>query len=975
MPNKFSKTPIKGVTEPGETVETPDVVTAPSQEGDNLTPNTVGTFKPLKQEKIAEVLGSGRAGDSTSSVGGPMGRSASYSGNDASISGSLAATPTVQGKSRGGSRYGKKIDQTVRRINDLGSEQVIVDVTKASPLSDGKRQGSNRSSRNYQTIRTKTKGVVPASELFQRSLDEILHDELVYGQGQMVKSLTASYEDVPTKTFKKDAQGVYVEQPLGVQGKGDYVPRAMNFTLDSDGIVTDLYWEVDEITALESSEQILNASASHAKTAANKAELHRRFIDDVAGDESKEGWSPLARAIDEPTRTVSYLKDLEQDTGNHAYMSARFAQLALSYQINRAAKDGNHNHEPILDAFYSLIDGERDFGTYDDTIQDMLNDKDMMKKGSPALLISAFDSIPKYKTKGDILNFPNSLKQHLFRGLGFMSNLKANQNLVKYIEKNQTFSTPDGDYDGIKPVYIDDTYLITSPFDWNEQLSFEDKEAYDPDLEQGMEVDPFIYGYNDLRARYYTVAHHPLLKGIYEWLSRVGPSLVKAAGHGDFRVPISYSTTKLSLWTFIVLASLADVEKTRLTTMREVIYFEEKNGKELFSDLLSLKGYPTTSASQFTFTDIGEPLKVGSMHDDAKLKWFMPELFWNFDEETRVFDDIGNTDYRHVVVPWYFSEENFVANGTDSVVFDLYTHVMSWPKVRSGQVLDQLYAVTQRDEREVRLALDRMIYPLQMVFPYKDFRSYKYEIASDGIPAVVYNASLITYHRLLSTPREIGIRAALPAGYAVPLPDGSTKDIDDEYLFDTSFRAKIYVGNLNDIANKGNVIENSSVNIDRGSLYNQEFFYRRAYHQLSDEFDAGYSMSVKELFAPKADAEDMTFVDGKSVFTPFTTKGEGYNQVGVTDEEHKVISLHTAFWTRLQLIPFVISPWDAVSYPRASGEDGQKHDIFDFAYMFGLVGFEGSYFEEDHMVRMDKQIQEGYVYTDDLLVLDTSLLK
>lgn len=85
--------------------------------------------------------------------------------------------------------------------------------------------------------------------------------------------------------------------------------------------------------------------------------------------------------------------------------------------------------------------------------------------------------------------------------------------------------------------------------------------------------------------------------------------------------------------------------------------------------------------------------------------------------------------------------------------------------------------------------------------------------------------------------------------------------------------------------------------------------------------------------------------------------------------------MHAAIWTRLQLVPFVISPWDAVSYARGGGEDGQKYDIFDFAYMFGFAGFEGSYYEEDHIVRMDKQIQEGYVYTDDLLVLDTSLLK
>lgn len=970
-----SETPITGVNTDPTVVNTAESQTETPSASAPLQPSKVTKVTKLKQEAVAEVLQGGKAGQTDTSGGVIAAKAASYSGNDASISGSLATTPTVKGDTRGGSRFGKKIDETVKNINDLASEQVVVEVTKPTPISKGGVQGGNKSNRNDATVRTKTKGATPNSHLFQRSIDEIRRDELVYGTGQIVKDPSAHYEDVPTKTeVFNAADGTYSEDVFGVQKRGNYIPRALKFSLNAQGIVTDMSYDVDDVTPVENEALFINAAAPHAKIHANKTELQRRLIDDVAGDEAKDGWNPLARAVKEPTRTVSYLKDLEQDTGNHAYMASRFAQLALAYQINRTGKDGNLSNQPIEEAFMSLIYGELDFDSYSRTIQQVLGSQNDMKRGSPALLIKAFDSLSKYKTKGDVLNMPNGLKSHLFKGQNFIKNLKANKQLIKYLEKTQAFSTIDGNYDGVHPTYINDTYLVTSPFDWNEQFSFTGRTKYDPDCLVGNAQAPFAYGYEDVRSRYITVAHHALLKGIYDWLSRHGSSLVSAAGEGDFTIPIAYSTTKLSTWTFLVMAALADVEKNRLTAMREIQYFENAHGKVLFDDLQPLDGYVTTSAQQFSFVSIGEPLKIGSLNMEAKLAFLMPETFWNFDEESRGVIPTA-VDYRHALTPWYFTENSFMNEGIANVLVDPEAFAMSWPKIRSGIVLDQLSDIVDMGERQVRLALDRMIYPIVKTIPYSDFRVYKYDKSADGIPAITYRQSALTYLAYLTTPRELGIRVALPAGYATPLLDGSLRKLSDAFNFETSFRAKMYVGNLSDGTNKDAVIEDKSINIDRGSVYFQEWYYNRAEITGGNPKDGGFLMSTKELFSVAADAASANFVEGKSVFIPFTNFGTGYNQAAVSSTENKLISLHKAFWTRAQLLPFIISPWDTTAYARGIGEDGQKHDIFDFAYMFGLVGFESSFFEEDHYNRMDKQIQEGYVFIEDIYLLDTTLLK
>jgi hypothetical protein len=978
---------VDGATTAPEVVKSTETLTTSGNENvDSLKAQPVEELNVLKQQKIADVLTAKGSADDGAPGGMMAMRMASYSGNDAKISGNLAATPSTAGDSRGKSRYEKKIDETVRSLDDLASEQVIVKVTKPKPLSKGGVQGSNRANRNDITVRTKAKGKVPASHLFQRSLDEIRKDKIVFGHGQVVKSANTDYQDIPDKTLIWNPEkSRYEEGNFGVTKRGDFIPRTLTFKLGADGVVKDFAFSCDDITVNENlSDAFINLTASHAKAHANSVEMQRRVMSQTAGDENVDNWSPLPEAIKQPAHTLAYLKDMERDTGNHMYMAARFSQLSLAYQLNSAGKDGSQKHLPMVEAFISAIHGEDSSCNYgNDKVPDLFSCFDDVRNGSPALLIAAFDSTTKYKTKGDILNMPRSLKMLVNKGMGFVKNFKANPDLVKVLENTQAFSTIDGQYDGIRPVYVNDSYAITSPFDWRRQFTFEGKTAFDPHCRTGMEVAPFIYSFKDLRTEYITIAHHPLLKGIYNWISQHGVSLYRAAATQveiknkddiPFNIPILYSLTKLTTWQFLLMAASSEIEKERLVTMKEIFDYERKNGKTAFPDLISLDSVNYTHGKLFKFVSIGEPLIVGSLDTMNKINWLMPELFWAYDEETR---GITFADHRRVVVPWYFTEEQFsVGTDPDTVVLDPYVIGMSWPKVRSGIVMELLADIVNSDERQVRLGLDRMIAPIVYGADRDDFRVYKYDLSADGIPAIVFKSSDITYHSLLSVPRELGIIMDAPANYVTfTKPAVSRATLNTIYEWESSYRAKIYVGDYDAGTCVGPVLVNESVNVDRGSLYQQSWYYVPAIRDSRSCTDGGFLLSMKDLFVTSANGANATMLAGKSAFTPFAEIGTNMNQEASTDAEDVVFGFQKALWTRIQLLPMVISPWDTSAYKASAGvEDGSKYDIFDIAYVLGFVGFEGSFYDEDHYNRIDKQIQEGPAFVRDLYLTESPLI-
>jgi hypothetical protein len=498
-----------------------------------------------------------------------------------------------------------------------------------------------------------------------------------------------------------------------------------------------------------------------------------------------------------------------------------------------------------------------------------------------------------------------------------------------------------------------------------------------------MVVSPFAYSFKDLRTEYTTVAHHPLLKGIYNWISQHGLSLYRAAATNQekedkedivINIPILYSLTKLTTWQFLLMAASSEVEKERLITMKELLDYERKNGKNAFPDLVSLGSVNVTNGKLFKFLSIGEPLIVGALDTMNKINWLMPELFWAYDEETR---GITFADHRRVVVPWYFTEEQFkLVPANDTVVFDPYVVGMSWPKVRSGIVMEILADIVNSDERQVRLGLDRMVYPIAQGADKDDFRVYKYDLSADGIPAIVFKSSDVTYRSLLSVPRELGIIMDAPANYVTfTKPASNRATLDTLYEWESSYRAKVYVGDFTAGTAGGPVLVNASVNVDRGALYQQSWYYLPAIRDSKSSTDGGFLLSMKDLFVTSANGANAQMLNGKSAFIPFAEVGTGMNQQASTDTEDVVFGFQKALWTRLQLLPMVISPWDTSSYKAAAGvEDGSKYDVFDLAYALGLVGFEGSFYEEDHYNRIDKQIQEGPAFVRDLYLTESPLV-
>lgn len=942
----------------------------------------------VKQDAVAEVI-TGQGGSAGSDVsGGVMAmKSGDYSGNEGTITGGLSQTPIVEAPSRGRTRFEKKRDVITKQINSITSEQILLgfDEPKALAQNPEAVQGYNGTRRNDVAKVQKIKGGSPASPHFVRSLDNIKRDHLYFAHGQVVKQKNVDYKDNPNTTWNLNDSGVWVEDDIDssdLKQRGTFVPRSLKYSINSDGVITSMVFTSDDITPIEDSADIVNASAPHAKTFVNQVELYRREMDAVAGDESKENWSPLPRAVNSPSRSLGYMYDLEQDTGNVMLMALRYAQKSLAYQLNVAAKDGTDRTRPIIEAIEGLNVHANDSSVFADRPTSDVFNSSAYQNGLASFLIGLFDSTGKFTTKADFLSLPRSFRMHLQTGSNYVSNFRCNQDFLNVLKNIDVMSTLDKEYDPLSPVFINENNLITSPYDWNEQFGFSDVNSDgSPSFSDGQVV---RIGYSEQRQRYITTLHHPLLKGLYDFLSKHADkiySMGTGSGTRSFSVPIVYSSTKIALWPLLLMAAASDIENARLASMRELLDYERRNGEYPFKDLVQIKSVDPHVSVNYRCESIDQPIQIARMSKAAALPWRLPELYWNFDEQTRS----ATQDWRFCLLPWYFTESQFTVHSNKTATFYGDRNAMSWPVSRNGIRFGPLDAIYDYEEREARLCLDRQVRPLRTSFTSGDFGMYKYDQSSDGIPFIAYrvggsDANSYTVKDYLAIPRELGLYMVLPYGYASPMAGSEVSDrvtlsITDPFQPDTSYSARVYHSKYSFPApSSTSILDPTSINIDRDMNYVQEWHEHKAvgYPGAKSNVHSGFTLSISELFSPEASGE-LTPVDGLSLFNPFTdgyVKPDGSQDPLIMDEL-RLVTVHKAYWTRLQLLPMAISPWDAVSRIRSMGEDGSKFDLFDFLYFFGLAGFMASDYEEDMYNRMNKQLNEGYQFTRDLFIDDS----
>ena len=930
----------------------------------------------LKQEVAARVVDTGIGGDVPGTAVSVKGLS--YGGNEGTILASAAYTPSAS-QARSDSRVGKKLDTVAKKLNFVPSEQVEEEFDESKALAENPSavQGYNGSPRNTNARSQKNVGFTPAELLFQRSLDEIKRDQLYFTTGQVVKQAingqTIDLQDTPTIVPEKQSNGVYTygNTPNYELNRSNFLHRVMRIKFDEHGRLTTMKFDAVDLTSASNDTTVVNGSSANATIDMNYAEMDRQKMDHAAGDEKAEIWTPLARAVKQPTKTVGYLRDIENITGAEVFSAYKKTAAAMSYQLNRASKDGMKLITPMAEAALGLVYPENSSKTFSGISTADIFSADQYKKGASSLFIAIQDSTGKYNNKADLLVQPRSYKLALQTADNNMNPLRVKADFVKAINSREVFSTIDREYDPLQPTCISDKTGLIHCYNFNDLYAFE---SLDDNGNPRFIKDPFIYSYSDLRNSYVVAAAIPLLRGMHQYLDSIGAKIVSlnngALANQEITIPMVHSTCFFSLWSLFVLSATPFICRERVNSLRDVLYYE-KNIEYPFHQLITLKEANPMNAVNYSNTDYQMPLVTKRMMPSAALTWVLPELFWPINE-------LATDDRYMYVLPWYFNEVEFNFTGTN-VTRASGKYAMSYPSVRSGVRFGYLDDIFGMEERDIRLSLDRLMDIPANVSAAGNQGVYKYSQNADGIPYMTFGATEFTPRKLMSLPRELGWFMVAPAGVLGQMQTGEDTygyaTIDGPIFGQSSYLAKFWHGRVPAISGavKPNMIlDKITINVDRSSAYKQDWDAIPATNKYSDNgnYDWGFLMSIGDAFSTSLDA-----IDGKSAFIPFTDGVMVNGAEGIrTEKALKVFALHKAIWTRVQKIPMALSPWD-MRLERGLGDDSTKVDPYDFLYYFGLAGFKASEYDEDVYNRSMDIINKGFNFLQDPFTIDSPLFK
>jgi len=1001
----------------------------------------------LKQETIAEAL----TGASSSAGMGINAAGRGVSGTAGGILGAANST-AVAGQSRSGTRVGKKLDRVATKLNYTPCETVIIDVDESRPLADAADldQGYNGTYRNEFARSQKVMGAVPGDLMFQRSVDLIMKDKLYFVEGQQVFQTAGDRTAVnPSKTYNAETH----DYDDVAYHSGNYLHKNLHIGLGEDGKPRYCFFDVDDLTGAVVSADDANHASAHRLIKENVAELDRIAMDAKAGDEKADLWTPLARAIKEPTRTSYFLSSIEATTGAYVYLAYSKAGTNFAYQLNRAAKDGLDTITPAIEqcvGWRNILQNGVDVNSaFSNDLQNCF-DYTHYRKGDPSLLIDAYDSIKKFNNKADLLLQPRGWRMHLQTADNNMNPLKMPRELAQVYAGQECFSTIDHEYDPTLPICMTDKANLITVHNMNElcayipyhytltvsataieagykhkvvhvvpkgavkALGYDNLYLYskasagdgltyssgiismDPDssnadrvidlivmnralteaelgaggayngyallttvaastathidfnvptvqngdgtvitvadLEVCDEVryngaGRFCYMYSDLRNFYNVEVKHPLVEGILQYLTEsMGGKFRALLKQEDFLVPLVFSTQYATLAQLLICAATPWITRVRMNSMRDVIYYEDNLGVYPFSKLDSLKNVPFKNYVNFGYTDYDSPLETKIMNPVVAIQWIMPEIFWK----------IGTEKY---VLPWYMNENELNTDGT----VDDDAACMSFPSIRSGirlAALDTLYGM---EEKDVRLSLDRLTKTFLRSAKFTGFAAYKYGRTTDGQPlAFLDSGEVISVGDILSAPRELGLCMDAPLGVCTydPADSGDLKALTADGTA-SSFRIKIWVNNNSLI--HPSILASGGVNITRAANYAQKWVELCANNATSNTDITGLVFGMND--------------EGSATFTPFAELGTG----AVHASAPTITSLQRSLWTRVQMLPFVISPFDA------NYTSGPSHarDIYDIAYMFGLAGFRASDYRESVYNREKEVINQGMLFVSD----------
>lgn len=481
----------------------------------------------------------------------------------------------------------------------------------------------------------------------------------------------------------------------------------------------------------------------------------------------------------------------------------------------------------------------------------------------------------------------------------------------------------------------------------------------------------YAYNYSDLRNNYTVTTNVPLIQGLIKYFEdSIGSKIYSLLVDGKLTIPMVHSTQYFSLWSFMICAATPFIINERINSMRDVLYYE-KNVEYPFSQLEAIGSIGVKSYSNFTYTDYDSPIDAGIMKPVTAFKWIFPEMFWKPKQTV----SNGKTTAATVVMPFYMNQENYYLESDGTATVDVDHAAMTMPSIRSGvrlAFLDTFYGVTEKD---IRLSYDCCLpfVPAKAVAAYV----YKYGQNTDGI--ITFNLADtddadISIQEWLEQPREIGYIIDAPYGVLTPKVTGSITagvisssraSFAESATRGTSFRIKCYAGDgyLKHVLSSGSddILKTAAINVNRATNFKQ-VWYSVVSNGKRPTFDSGMLFSINHLLS----AGSLNV--GESTFAPF------YNErTNLTLSSINVVSFMKAMWTRIQKLPFVVSPFEGADV--ASATISTSIDPYEIAYYFGLCGFRASDYRESVYNREKEVVNQGFLFVNDPWVIDSPLFK
>lgn len=960
----------------------------------------------LRQEVASEVLSSKNAKAAVSGVSSPTTyglKSMAFSGDTGTILGNASGTPTLENDFQGKTRFDKRISDANKDINFNASEQIVTEFRQIPALADSESSvGYNGNPKNVAARSQKNAGLTPAEELYDRSVDFVGASYGVFTSGQRVNQDMVETDDYPTGTYTLDDKGNWQKKAFTV-GKepisGNFMPDALHvqITKDNSGTYVSKFEVLErDISANQESYATVNASCTNAVVDRNQSELARQRIDAVAGSPTSAHFNPLGRSIEEATRYIQLLRDIESATGATVFAAYKFAQKSRGHYLNRTAKDGQTLEDPAIDALYGGLTN----ATSMSELKALLGEADsrsplFYKKGnnygSAALMIAAFDSLGKYKTKADIINQARSLKMHLQTADNNMDPFRCKKEFVAAINSVDAYSSIDHAYDPSAPVYIADDFKLIYPYSLNRALNFTRSSAGVKTY--GSEVPTYYYAAGAGINTYYVMCADPLLNGVAYFLDMHAAELFEnLAGDKttrDLYIPMTHSTTHFSLWDYLVCASTPYIIYERTNTMKDILDFE-LNFEYPFAGLVKIKDANPMAAVNYGNPSAQTPLEVKQMLPSSAIRWKNPEMLY----------PLGNKRY---LLPWYFNERDITwqdAN-TQNVMIEIEAaENFTTPVVRNGVKLSALDEFFDMGPEDQMLNLDCMTRTPGI----RDFCGggvYKYSQGGDGIPFIDATAGkgydAVTVNDFMATPRQLGWFMILPGGVTIPkraaVGEANFTDYakvnryDEELITEagTSFFATQYKGGYQPTAVNDDILGDDSVMVNRAQAFTQNWVKRFADYAGTSASNFDVRLSIVDGFTavdPAAADIHLETIDGETTFRPFTvgpySRG-GANKMATVfagssiDTVPKLFTVMRGYWATIQKLCFLINPFGAKVINTLQSE--ASVDPYDVAYLFGLAGFVAANYYELQYDRANQVMNQGYGYTIDPFVAKSPVFK